>query len=140
MPDVIAAGRVDADFIADPILQQAIDAKKVRSFCSCIRCDRIAVHDQGWVTTFDNWNKNKAQLTQFYDTMQAATKCVVAHPADTIDVLAKFSKVDPAVIASMHQLCPARPEFIQPVIDVLAKYKGIAAAFNARELIAPGIT
>jgi NitT/TauT family transport system substrate-binding protein len=141
IPDALAAGRVEAGFIADPVLQQAIDDKKVRIFAHAFDAVATEFMVTGWFCTTDYWNKNKAALQKFYRVMQDADKYVVGHPSDTVSVLSAFSKVDPAIIAKTHRIgyAPLEPKYIQPVIDILAKYKAIPAAFDAKELIAPGL-
>lgn len=142
IPDVLAAGRVDAGFLADPILQQAIDAKKVRVFAHAFDAIAPQFMVTCWFVTQDFYNKNKADVAKFNHAMQEAAKYVVGHPADTVSVLSKFSKVDPAIIERTHRIGYAAltPKLIQPVIDILAKYKAIPARFDAAELIAPGLS
>jgi len=61
-------------------------------------------------------------------------------PADTVDMIAEFGKLDPNLVRHM-----ARAKFapyltaamIQPLIDVAARYKVIDAGFNGQELISP---
>ena len=55
-----------------------------------------------------------------------------------MDVLAKFSAMEPARIAKMHRISYATaldPRLIQPMIDACAKYKVIPAAFDAKDMI-----
>jgi NitT/TauT family transport system substrate-binding protein len=141
IPDALAAGRVDAGFIADPVLQQALDAKKVRIFAHAFDAVAPQFMVTGWFVTGDYAAKNQAVLERFARVMRDSASYVVAHPADAVSVLSKFSKVDPGVIAQTHRIgyAPLEPKFIQPVIDICAKYKVIPAAFDARDLIAPGV-
>ena len=141
IPDALAAGRVDAGFIADPILQQAIDAKKVRIFAHAFDAVAPQFMVTGWFVTADYAAKSQAALEKFARVMREAVTYVTGHPADAVSVLAKFSKVDPDVIARTHRIgyAPLDPKFIQPVIDICAKYKAIPAAFDARDMIAPGL-
>jgi NitT/TauT family transport system substrate-binding protein len=141
IPDALAADRVDAGFIADPILQQALDAKKVRIFAHAFDAVAPQFMVTGWFVTADYAAKNQAALEKFARVMRESAAYVVGHPADAVSVLAKFSKVDPDVIARTHRIgyAPLDPKFIQPVIDICAKYKAIPAAFDARDLIAPGL-
>ena len=138
IPDALAAGRVDAGFIADPVLQQALDAKKVRIFAHAFDAVAAQFMVTGWFVTADYAAKNQAALGKFARVMRDAARDVVAHPADAVSVLAKFSKVDPDVIAKTHRIgyAPLEPKYIQPVIDICAKYKAIAAGFDAKDLIA----
>ncbi len=141
IPDALAAGRVDAGFIADPVLQQALDAKKVRIFAHAFDAVALQFMVTGWFVTADYAAKNQAALEKFARVMRDAASYVVAHPADAVSVLAKFSKVDPDVIARTHRIgyAPLEPKYIQPVIDICAKYKVIPAGFDAKDLIAPGL-
>jgi NitT/TauT family transport system substrate-binding protein len=141
IPDALAAGRVDAGFIADPVLQQAIDAKKVRIFAHAFDAVAPQFMVTGWFVTADYAAKNQAMLEKFARAMRESAGYVVGHPADAVSVLSKFSKVDPEVIARTHRIgyAPLETKFIQPVIDICAKYKVIPAAFDAKDLIAPGL-
>jgi NitT/TauT family transport system substrate-binding protein len=142
IPDALAAGRVDAGFIADPVLGQAVDAKKVRIFAHAFDAVALQFMVTGWFVTADYAAKNRPTLDKFSRAMREASAYVVGHPADAVSVLAKFSKVDPDVIAKTHRIGYAvlDPKYIQPVIDICAKYKAIPAAFDAKDLIAPGLT
>jgi NitT/TauT family transport system substrate-binding protein len=141
IPDALAAGRVDAGFIADPILQQAIDAKKVRIFAHAFDAVALQFMVTGWFVTADYAAKNQAVLEKFARAMREAATYVTGHPSDAVSVLSKFSKVDPDVIAKTHRIgyAPLETKYIQPVIDICAKYKAIPAAFDAKDLIAPGL-
>jgi NitT/TauT family transport system substrate-binding protein len=141
IPDALAAGRVDAGFVADPVLQQALDAKKVRIFAHAFDAVATQFMVTGWFVTQDYASKNLAELQKFKNVMNDSAKYIVGHPADTVNVLAKFSNVDPGVIARTHRIgyAPLEPKYIQPVIDICAKYKAIPAAFDAKEIIAAGL-
>jgi NitT/TauT family transport system substrate-binding protein len=141
IPDALAAGRVDAGFLADPILQQAIDGKKVRIFAHAFDAVATQFMVTGWFVTADYAAKNQAMLEKFARTMRESAQYVVGHPSDAVTVLSKFSKVDPDVIARTHRIgySPLDPKYMQPVIDICAKYKVIPAAFDAKDIIAPGL-
>ena len=138
--DALAAGRVDAGFIADPILGQAIDAKKVRIFAHAFDAIAPEFMVTGWFVTADYAAKNHDVLEKFSRGMQEASKYIMGHPSDAVSTLAKFSKIDPEVIAKTHRIGYAslEPKLIQPVIDICAKFKAIPASFEAKDLIAPG--
>jgi NitT/TauT family transport system substrate-binding protein len=141
IPDALAANRVDVGFIADPILQQAIDSKKVRIFAHAFDAVATQFMVTGWFVTADYAAKNQAIIDKFARVMRESSAYIVAHPADAVSALAKYSKVDPEIIARTHRIAyaPLDPKFIQPVIDICAKYKQIPATFDAKDLIAPGM-
>jgi NitT/TauT family transport system substrate-binding protein len=141
IPDALAQGRVDAGFVADPVLQEALDAKKVRIFAHAFDAVATQFMVTGWFVTQDYASKSLAALQKFKNVMTDSAKYIVGHPADTVSVLAKFSNVDPAVIARTHRIeySPLEPKYIQPVIDICAKYKAIPASFDAKDIIAAGL-
>ena len=142
MPDALAAGRIDAGFIADPVLAQALAANKVRIFAHAFDSVATSFMVTGWFGTVDYITKNHADLVKFNKTMKESAAFIEAHPTETVNVLAKFSGVDAAVIAKTHRLsyAPLVPAMIQPVIDACAKYKLIPAPFDAKDIIAPGLS
>jgi NitT/TauT family transport system substrate-binding protein len=139
--DALAAGRVDAGFIADPILQQALDAGKVRVFAHAFDAIALDFMVTGWFVTRDYAAKNERTIATFNRAMNEASRYIETHPNDAVAALAKFGGVDPAIIAKSHRLAYAAldPKLVQPVIDICAKYKVVPAPFDARELIASGI-
>jgi NitT/TauT family transport system substrate-binding protein len=94
IPDALAAGRVDAGFVADPVLQEALDAKKVRIFAHAFDAVATQFMVTGWFVTPEYASKNLAELQKFKNVMNDSAKYIVGHPADTVNVLAKFSNVD----------------------------------------------
>jgi NitT/TauT family transport system substrate-binding protein len=140
--DAIAAGRVDAGGLIDPELQTAIDAGKVKWLARDFDAIAPRFMYTGWFTTTDYLAKNRSTVEGFVRAMGEASAFVNAHPADTVDVLAKFSAMDPARIAKMHRISYATaldPRLVQPMIDACAKYKVIPAAFDAKDMIATGL-
>jgi NitT/TauT family transport system substrate-binding protein len=63
--DALDAGRVDAGFLANPILQQAIDEKKVRVFAHAFDAIAAMFMVTGWLVTADYAAKNQATLQRF---------------------------------------------------------------------------
>jgi len=140
--DAIAAGRVDAGGLIDPELQSGIDAGKVKWLARDFDAIALRFMYTGWFTTMDYLAKNQATVEKFVRAMRESSAYVNAHPADTVDVLAKFSAMEPARIAKMHRISYATaldPRLIQPMIDACAKYKVIPAAFDAKDMIASGL-
>jgi NitT/TauT family transport system substrate-binding protein len=140
--DAIASGRIDSGAIGDPALQSAVDSGKVREFAHMFDAIAPEFMITGWVATTDYVAKNGAVVAAFARTLRDATAYVGAHPSETVAMLAKFSGSDPKQIEKTHRLAYApglEPKYLQPVINVCAKYKVIPAPFDAKELIAPGL-
>jgi NitT/TauT family transport system substrate-binding protein len=140
--DAIAAGRVDSGGLIDPELEGAVDSGKVRWLAHDF--DAIAPHFMytGWFTTPDYLAKNKAAVSAFAKAMRESSAFVNDHAGETVDVMAKYTKIEPARIAKMNRIKYATsldPKLIQPMIDACAKYKMIPTAFDAKEMIATPI-
>jgi hypothetical protein len=62
--------------------------------------------------------------------------------ADTVDLMADFTKVGPQVIAHASRILDAEylaKSDIQPVIDFAAKYALIERSFDSEAIISPAI-
>jgi ABC-type nitrate/sulfonate/bicarbonate transport system substrate-binding protein len=136
--DAVAAKRVDAGVLDNPSLSKAVDSGGVR----------FAAH------VFDSFGKRFVWAAYFSTTSWAESNRAIAagfqrviaqsgqyandHPAATVDLVAKFTGIDPAVIKSMTRTTigtSASPQLIQPTIDAFAAYKIIPSAFAAKDII-----
>jgi len=135
MAAAVAASRVDAAFVAEPFLTMAARNGRVLEY----GYDCISKHFLfgAWFTTAQ-WAKDHPDLvarfaTAIHETAVWANK----NPEKSGEILAKYTKIDPTVIATMtrarfaEQLTPA---LMQPLVDLSAKYNGFSA-FPAQELI-----
>ena len=141
--DAIAVGRVDAAGLTDPALESAIDDGKVRWLAN--NFDAIAQRFMytGWFATADYVAANRSVAVNFARAIAEATSYVNGHVAETVDLLSKFTSIDPAQITKMHRITYSTtldPALLQPLIDVCARYKVIPVAFDAREMFASHIS
>ncbi len=139
VPDAVAGGRIDAGMVIEPVLQRAIDGGKIRVMSHPMDAIASRFLYSGWFTTSDYASAHPKESGAFAKAMRDASVYVNAHEAQTVDMLAKFTGIDPADIAKMVRAQGATvldPAMIQPVIDAAATYKLIAAPFDAREMIA----
>jgi len=135
MPAAFDAGRVDAALISEPFMSVAAKSARVLVYgYDCIAKDFLL----GAYFTTPQWAKDHADvIARFRTGMRQAASWANANPAKSGELLAKYTKIDPAVIATMtrarfgEQLTPA---LMQPLIDVAAKFGGFSP-FPARELI-----
>jgi len=92
-----------------------------------------------WFTTRKFLDENRPVVEGFARAMKSAATYVNGHPQQTIDLLAKFTGIEPDVIARMPRARMATsldPRLLQAAIDLSAKYKVIPASFNARDFCA----
>jgi NitT/TauT family transport system substrate-binding protein len=139
VPEAVAAGRVDAGTVIEPVLQRAIDAKQTRVLAHPFDAIAPSFMYSGWFATAAWTSAHAKEAAAFARAMHDAAAYVNAHEAQTVPLLAKFSSIDANEIAKMTRVengTTLDPKLIQPVIDACAAYKLIPAPFNAREMIA----
>ncbi len=91
-----------------------------------------------YFTTIDWAAKHADALGRFVRVLHDANVYVGAHETDTNALVAKYAKIDPALLTRMSH--SERPAYIdratlQPIIDAAAKYKFIPRTFPAQDLI-----
>ena len=138
--NAIVAGRVDAAMLADPALSEAVGSGK----CRVLGHPEDVLGKVSMATALfcsaDFAAKNAALMGRIRKALDESAAYGIAHPAEMIPVIAKFSGVDPKLVVPA-QLGRASdlldPQLTQPTIDVCAKYKAIPKAFPVREMIDP---
>ena len=142
--EAIANGRCDAAILVQPTLKNAVAAGKCR-----IIADPFAAIAPRFVSTVyacsaDFAAKNPAVVARFRKVIIDSGSYVNAHVSEVLPLMARFSSVDLAVLANLPftrmgstQALKDAHATIQPLIDVAAKYKAIAHAFDAKDLIDP---
>jgi NitT/TauT family transport system substrate-binding protein len=134
----LGSGRVAAGTLQNPFLAQAIAGGTVRVLGYHLSSIGSRLLQSAWFTTSAYLEKNTAPVRAFAQVMQTASAYCNTHQAQTVELLASFTKMDPATIASMSRTTFAAsldPALIQPLIDTAAKYKSIEKPFEAREFI-----
>ena len=136
MPAALGAGRVDAARVTEPFIGVALkNGSRVLAYGG----DAISKHYLlgAWFTTLQ-WAKNHpAVVSRFAAAIHGAAVWANTNPAKCAEILAKYLKIDPAVIATMaraHFAEQLTPALMQPLIDASAKYMGFTA-FPASDLI-----
>ena len=136
--EAIANGRVDAGAANEPILSGALATGKVQLVSRM--ADAIAPRflSTAWCANKSWADANRSTCERFQKVVHDAALYVNAHPAQTVDAIATFTGIDPAVVRKMTRT-EAAPvvdaSLIQPVVDLLAHFKDISARFDAHELI-----
>jgi NitT/TauT family transport system substrate-binding protein len=138
-PQIIAAlgaNRIDAAIVADPFIAQAKPAARVLADAYDAIGSRYIIGC--WFAT-TQWAAAHMDLaTRFAQVIAKTAQWANTHKPQSGAILAKYSKMDPAVAATMLRVDYA-PRFakadMQPVIDLVARYGGLPATFPAEELI-----
>lgn len=137
MPAAITAGRIDVAYISEPYLADVGSSVRVLGYAHNATAKEFL--QSAWFTT-SQWAKVHPELVRRFAAAMRETAIWAnqkANYARSGEILAKYSKTDPAVIAKM-----ARATFgialtaasIQPAIDVAVKF-GSLTAFPASVLI-----
>jgi NitT/TauT family transport system substrate-binding protein len=136
MPTAVESGRVDAANVAEPFVNAARKNGRILADCFDAIAKRFLI--VGWVAT-PQWVQDHPDLAQrFAAAMHDAAVWANKNPDKSAAILAKYTKIDPTVIAAMTRTRYAEelsPALIQPLIDASAKYNGWKA-FPAADLIA----
>lgn len=142
VPDALADGRIAAANLSNPNLAEVVASGKVRIIGR--PDDAIAKRFliTGWFANAAYVAKNRDAIERFARVVRAAAAYTNAHHAETVPLIAPFWGIDADVIAHMERATSGGaldPREIQPMIDAAARYKIIDHAFNASELLAPGV-
>jgi NitT/TauT family transport system substrate-binding protein len=140
VPAAVAAGRVDAGAVIEPVLQSAVDSGNVRVIGHPFDAIAPRFLYSAWFATADWTTQHAAQATAFHRALRDAAIYANAHKAQTVEMLAKYTSIDASVIAHMTRAeygTVLDPALLQPLVDACAKYKLIPVAYDARDLIAP---
>jgi len=136
----LESGRIAGATMLTPALARALDGGKTRllgrSFGAIAKHFLIA----GWFSSKDWLGKNNDTAKRFVEAFREAAAYTDTHRAETVDVLANYSKISPATIRSMARSTAGRivdPKDIEPVIAAAVKYGVIDKPFPASELISP---
>jgi NitT/TauT family transport system substrate-binding protein len=138
-PQIIAAlgaNRIDAAIVADPFIAQAKSGARILADAYDAIGSRYIIGC--WFAT-TQWAAAHADLAKRFAQVIAKTaQWANTHKPQSGDILAKYSKMDPALAATMLRVDYA-PQFtkseMQPVIDLVARYGGLPATFPADELV-----
>jgi NitT/TauT family transport system substrate-binding protein len=137
MPAALTAGRIDAAYISEPFF--AVVKRDVRVLGYSHNAIAKQFLQSAWFTT-PQWAKDHPDLVKRFaaamrETAQWANQ--KANKARSADILAKYTKIDPATVAAMERARfgdTLSAASIQPAIDVTAKY-GKFESFGADKLM-----
>lgn len=135
MAAALAAGRVDAAWVTEPFLAAA----KRNGRALVYGFDDISKHFllNVWFTTIAWARDHPDAVRRFGAAMRETATWANANHAQSAAIVAKYTKIDPATIATMtrsHYADQLTPALLQPVVDISAKYNNFPA-FPAQDLI-----
>jgi NitT/TauT family transport system substrate-binding protein len=139
MVNAAAQGRVDAAFLAEPVLSSA--RASMREIGNPYAALATVWYTNVWFATADWLTKNTALAHRFVRTIERAGVWANAHQSETGAMLLRYSKLSSDVVATMTRTVFADKldlNRIQPVLDTAAKYGVLKTPIAARELVMTG--
>jgi NitT/TauT family transport system substrate-binding protein len=140
-PAAVLAHRIDAVTVTTPVLVSAMETGKFRIVGYPFSSIAKRFVQAAWFSTRDFANRNFDAVATFRHVVAESAAIINAKPSESTNVLAAFSHEDVEMIARMPRATAIGPidhRLLQPPIDAAAKYGGIPAPFDARDMLAPG--
>ena len=138
IPIAISQGRVLAGSVNEPVLSAALESGQVRSLGAHFGGIAPRFMYTAWFTTKTYASANPAVVKNVGQTLRKASDYVNGHHAQTIDLIAKFTSLEPAQVQKMtrvEQGTALDPRLVQPVIDTMVKYKFLAQPIDAKDIL-----
>jgi NitT/TauT family transport system substrate-binding protein len=130
--------RADAVVLNEPFASQAIATGNVRVLCQPY--DVIAGGMAAGLVALQPYvDANRDTMTKFGLAMHEASTWTNAHQAETVPIVAGYSGIPADVIAKGARFTDAdyvEARYLQPLIDLFAKYGAIDKPFPASQIIA----
>jgi NitT/TauT family transport system substrate-binding protein len=139
LPAALAQGRIDAAFVAEPFITEAAPFARTLATPFDLVAPRWMLG--AWFTTPAWANGHREQVQTFGTVMAKTAAWANANQEQSGLLLAKYAKIDPAILKNMRRVpyaTRAEAAEIQPVIDLSARYGALPAPFPARELMYSG--
>ena len=121
-------------------MMEDVRAGKLRYFVDELTGYSRPILEVVYFCTRDYATKNRDAIARFQKVMLRAAAYANTHVAETVPLLLPSTKMDPKVAPEMRHGYTATtfdPGAIQPVIDLMVKYKNIPKGFDARKLFRP---
>jgi NitT/TauT family transport system substrate-binding protein len=131
-------GRIAGGTLSEPFMSLALKSGKARFLGNIVGAIAPTLLESAWYTTADYATKNRDVVMRFRRVIEAATVYTNAHHAQTVDLLAAFTGMDPATIGQIKRAVSATTldvTQIQPMIDTALRYNVIAQGFSANALL-----
>jgi NitT/TauT family transport system substrate-binding protein len=138
MQPALDTGHVDAAWVAEPFISASAKNGRVIEYGFDAIAKRFLIG--AWFTTVQWASDHPDIVTRFAAVMHETAVWANKNQAQSGQIVAKYTKIDPAVLATMTRSRYAEaltPASMQPLIDISAKYNGFAP-FPAQELIYTG--
>jgi NitT/TauT family transport system substrate-binding protein len=138
----IVAHRIDGSALVEPFYARArADVEAIGNNYEAV-ADGKPFQTLGIVGNASWLSQNGATARKLAEALHEAARWANHNHDDAARLLATFTKIDLAVIQTIPRLLFAEsnnPGYVQPVIDMMARYNVLGKTFAATELFVPGV-
>ncbi len=138
----LEAGRIDACVLKAPLFTVGLDSGKLRMLGKPLDAIGPRFLLSAWVATVDYIAKNPDIVNAFVAACGEAARYTNAHPLETINLVATFSGLDPALLQHSVRSITAdaiTPADVQRPLDFAYKYGIIDKPFDASAVLAASV-
>jgi len=139
MGTALAHGTVQAGFITEPAKTEALRAGQIRDFADTYIAIAPEVATVVWFTTKTWLQKNPELAKKLVSAIYATGKWANTHPQQSADILARITKMDPAVVAGTQRRLFATAgdkKYVAATLDLAARYGMLARPVTLDEYMA----
>ncbi|HXP92292.1 MAG TPA: ABC transporter substrate-binding protein [Candidatus Binatia bacterium] len=139
-PQLLEQRRVDAAVLIKPFATEPVSSGKAKIIA--LPYDAIAPRflESVWYSTRSYLDQHRSAMLAFQRVVAQASVYTNAHPDQTVDLLASFTRITPEQAARVPRIVTGttlNPREIQPIIDVMVRNHILEKGFDAREIIWP---
>lgn len=137
-PNAIAQHRVDAVFVTEPVLSDAVESGKVRPLIPVLSAIGKRFLFSVWFTSSDFAKANPEAVKRFTAVITQAQAYVNGHHRDMAPLVADLAGLPVAEVENAKMATcgtTLQPADLQPIINLAAKYRAIPQAFDAKDVI-----
>lgn len=138
MTAAIQRGTIAAGLVSEPYLSQ-VEVSGVVPFAKVYDACARLFYNNCWFAPGDWIAGNLDRVRRLTDAIYATSRFANAHHSDTLQMLAKYGKIDPAAASHMNRALwdtALAPKKIQPVLDLAARYHGLEHMLTPADFIA----
>lgn len=142
MLETLIAKRVDGIVAYEPFRTADEASGQVRSIGAPFSAISPVMMYTAWIAMAPWVAANRPTAAKFAQVIRQSAEYTNPHFGELIPLMASVAKLAPESLQKLHRVRDAttlNPAFIQPVIDIAARFKEIPASFPAQEMIVTGL-
>jgi NitT/TauT family transport system substrate-binding protein len=137
----LAQGRIDGGVSNEPVMTRDLAGGKVRVLADMLEGYPGVTLEAAYFSMRDWANANADAIRRFQLALRQGSAYANTHLTELLPLMIANTGLDPDVAAKMKHATIGLtfdPSQVQPIIDVIAKYKIIPKSFDAREMFLNG--